>query len=92
MAEIITPQTAAQNSANIVLTTGQSVTLTLKRAPGGVPLPQLTWAEVQKQTTGGDWETFGYLTASQKVLVLQAAGTFRVSKPVTSVAAGVDSD
>lgn len=92
MAEILAPTTAAANSPDQVIAAGSSLTLTLKPATGAAPLPQFTWASVLKKTSGGDYLSFGTLSAGEPVLVLSAAGTFRVSKPASSIAFGVEAD
>jgi hypothetical protein len=91
MAEILAPTVAAATSADQVLAVGGSLTLVLKPATGAAPLRQYDAnVDVQAKTSGGDYLPFGALTASNPVLVLTATGTFRVSKPASSVAYGVD--
>lgn len=91
MAEIIAPTVAAATSADQVLAAGASLTLVLKPATGAAALNQFDAnIDVQAKTSGGDYLTFGALTASNPVLVLTAVGTFRLSKPASAVAYGAD--
>lgn len=91
MAEILAPTVAAATSADQVVPASTSMTLVLKPATGGSPLSQLAAnISVQVKTSGGDYLPFGDLNPSNPVLVLTAAGTFRLSKPASVVAYGAD--
>lgn len=85
-ATILAAATAAGTSTDIVIASGSSVTVGLFVASGGVP-PQ-DYATVMQDTPGGD-NVVTNLSGARPSTVLAGPGTFRVLKPVTSVAVGV---
>jgi hypothetical protein len=91
MAELIAPITGAFDSAPFTILAGDSVTLLLKDAVGPYCPPNCV-VFVQQQSSGGEWFTVGQLDTQTPAKVLLAAGTFRVSKPVSADAYGADSN
>lgn len=91
MAEIIAPTTAPANSATFAILPGDSVTLLLKDAAGPYCPPNCV-AFVQQESSGGEWFTVGQIDTQAPAKVLLAAGSFRVSKPASADAFGVDSN
>lgn len=79
----------AGTSTDITIASGSSVTVGLFASSGGVP-PQ-DYATVMQDTPGGD-NVLCNLTGVRPSVVLSGPGTFRVVKPVTSVAVGVFSE
>ena len=90
MAELISTQTTAAQSADFTLTSTDVATLSLKNATSGVPTDGGV-AEIQlKSVASGTYMTIGYLTKSDPCLVLSAPGTYRINKPISTIAFGVD--
>lgn len=90
MAELIASGTADANSADFTLTDGQSATLFLKTATGA-PVAPAAQARIQVKS-GSNYFTVGRLTQSDPMLVLRAAGTFRVQRLAHTIAFGVDKE
>lgn len=76
----------AGTSTDVAIASGSSVTVGLFVASGGVP-PQ-DYATIMQDTPGGD-NVVANLSGAKPSAVLSGPGTFRVVKPVTSVAVGV---
>lgn len=91
MAEIIAPTTAQADSATFVIAPGDSVTLLLKDAAGPYVPPDCV-AFVQQESSGGEWFTVGQIDTQNPAKVLLAAGSFRMHKPASAAAYGVDSN
>jgi hypothetical protein len=91
MAEIIAPTADPADSAPFAIVAGDSVTLLLKDAVGPYCPPNCV-AFVQQQSSGGEWFTVGQIDTLTPAKVLLAAGNFRVSKPASADAYGVDSN
>jgi hypothetical protein len=90
MAEIIASQTAAANSADFTLTDGSSCSLFLKDADADTDLYSNAVAYVQIKSSEAKYVTIGKLDFADPLSVLSAPGTFRVSKPASAYAFGVD--
>lgn len=91
MAELLAPTTAQADSGSFAILAGDSVTLLLKDAAGPYCPPNCI-AFVQQQSSGGEWFTVGQIDTLNPAKVLLAAGTFRVSKPASADAYGVDNN
>ena len=90
MAQIIAPTVAASNSADFTLTDGSSVSLFLKDADADTDLYNNAVAYIQIKSSEAKYVTIGKLDFADPLSVLSAPGTFRVSKPASSYAFGVD--
>lgn len=89
MAELIATGTTAADSADFELSDGESTTLFLKKATSG-SVDVSAFAEVQIKDAGGAYHPVTGLSFHQPSIVLAAPGTYRVSRPASSTAFGVD--
>lgn len=89
MAAFLASGTAAADSADFILAPGEAATLCLVDADGELP-PNQAVARVQFKSAAGQYMDVARLTASEPLLVVAAAGTYRVSRSATPVAFGVD--
>jgi len=91
MAELIAPATAEVTSSEFTLVTPEIASLSLKDAitPDGGTFPPNGFAYVQYKA-GTQFVTIGTLSSADPFKVLAAPGTFRVLKPKTPYALGVD--
>lgn len=90
----IAPQTAAANSADITVAAGVPVTLGVMTAVGGTaPFTEDEYMPVRRKNASGTYDDTG-LTLSPKSLQvsLSSPGVYRVEKPVTRAALGVNQD
>jgi hypothetical protein len=88
MPQIIAPTTSTGVSADFTLIDGASTTLFLKDDEG-VSVPPDAIAVVQIKS-GSEYFSIGTLDVANPARVLQAPGTFRIFKHVSSTAVGVD--
>lgn len=88
-ANLITPKTAAENSADQVIAADAALSFGLKLAVDGV----IPWDEpiriTRKDDNGKYTDTGLVLNAQNQSVVIDAEGTFRVEKPITRAAIGV---
>lgn len=89
MAELIASGTTTAQSADFDVEAGASASLFLKSASSQT-LPYDALAIVQVKSADATYFDVGVLTATDPMKVLQAAGTFRVSRVAASSAYGVD--
>jgi len=86
MTQLIAPATTEQTSADFTLAAAET-TLSLK----GVTEP-LGAAYIQIKSSDANYKTIKVLTNDEPACVLNATGTFRVFKPASTNATGVDRD
>jgi hypothetical protein len=86
---LIASGATAAESAEFTLADGENVTLSLLLATNGPTAPG-PWASVLMKSSSGSFAQVGVLTAADPVQVLEAQGTFKVYRPQTDVAFGVD--
>jgi hypothetical protein len=91
MSTLISSQTAESTSSDFTLAAGESTTLSLTSATTEA-LPAEAEARIQIKSTGGTYNTIGKLDTNNRVQVLSATGTFRVFKPMSGAAFGVERD
>jgi len=91
MATLIASGTAPAVSADIVLT-GGTVTLSLVSDGAGDNVTPDAVASIQVKSAGGNYFTIGALDFMHPSLNLTATGTYRVSRPLSAVAFGVESN
>lgn len=91
MTTLIATSAAEATSADFTVSAGASTTLSLATATSEA-MPADAEARIQIKSTGGTYNTIGTLTTRQRVLVLSATGTFRVYKPQSGGAVGVERD
>jgi hypothetical protein len=88
MAEIIAPTTSSGTSADFTLADGDSTTIFLKDADSNsVPADAVAVVQIK---SGTQYFSIGVVDVSAPAKVLQAPGTFRVFKHVSSTSVGVD--
>jgi hypothetical protein len=92
MATLIATSTAGATSADIVLASGASATLSLVNGNAGDDVCTDAVAQIQVKSAGGNYFTIGQLDFMNKSLVLSATGTFRVLKPLSALAYGVENN
>ena len=90
MAAIIASGTAAASSSDIVLAEGDAATLGLFAA--GPDIPGSAVAYIERKASNGQYIRQYTLSQNEPSRVLQAVGTWRVSRPLSLVAFGVDQD
>lgn len=90
MAELISTQNALANSADFTLTDGQTVSLALKDDGADNDIYDNAIAYIQYKSSNGKYVTIGQLDFKAPMRILSAPGTFRVSKPASAYAYGVD--
>lgn len=89
---LIAPTTAAANSTDVTLAAGQEANLGLYTAAGG-PVPAGVVATIARRNPSGTYDHTGNILTSQKPnAVLSGAGIYRIQKPATDVAIGVNQD
>lgn len=89
---LFTPVTAATNTADQTIPAGGQLTFGLYQAAGG-NLPSGFDAPITRKNPSGTYDATGLsLNAANPNQVIAAGGVFRVEKPVTAVAVGVDVD
>jgi len=89
MTEICTFNTDEEDSTDIVLADGASITISLF---GASTIPQGCTALIQQKQSNGAYLTKDAIYTEDPVRVLQANGTWRVRKLASSIACGVDGD
>jgi hypothetical protein len=89
MANIIASGTADAVSAEFTLAAGDSTTLFITSPTGDEGTPGVV-AKVQIKAASGAWTTVGELRYGQLARVLSGAGTYRVWRPATGMAFGVE--
>ncbi len=91
--ELIPITDNAMYSPDIVLAAGQTATIHLKDniTPSGVELPELSRAYIQIRS-GVQYLNVGELTERQPALVIYSPGTYRIYKPMSANALGVESN
>ncbi len=92
MAPLMTPQTAAGNSSDIVVASGSQVNVGLYQASGGVMSGEVVAYITRKNPSGGYDATGVALSGQTPSQVISGAGTYRVEKPATSASIGVQTD
>lgn len=92
MAELIASGTTQVNSSDFVATAGSPITISLFDADGVFGNDVV--ATVFIKSSGGVYRPVegGNLNAQKPALVIDAPGTFRVTKYASAVAFGVDKD
>lgn len=87
--ELIAVGAAAADSGDILVAAGAPVTIYLKAAASG-PVDSAARCTVQLKSVGGTYHQFAELTGNDPAAVLDAPGTFRVSRVNGSANFGVD--
>lgn len=87
MAELIAAATTAANSADVAVANGEAVTFFLKNAVGGAADGAVA---LQIKDAGGRYYDLIELNRARPMFHLTTPGTYRVRKPVTDRAIGVD--
>ena len=92
MAQIIAPGTSADTSADIVLSYGQAATISLFQAGGG-QVPNDCVAYIQQKSSNGTYADApnGQIDSFNQSAMIIGASTWRVRKPASTNAFGVDS-
>lgn len=90
MAALIAVGTTQVDSADFTLAAGTTTTLFLVDAVAQALLPNNLDAVIQIKSAGAIYKTIGSLTSASPVLVLAAAGTFRVRKHGSVAPFGID--
>lgn len=89
MANILAVGTTAANSADFVLAVGEEATLLLVDAAGPTVAGGARVSLQSKDSAGNYFTIFG-LSAVTNSVVVQAKGTYRVSRAANSISCGVD--
>jgi hypothetical protein len=87
--ELIATGTTAVSSSDITVVAGTPVTVFLKKGTDGA-VDVNARAIIEQKSAGGTYHEVGALTGQLQARVIDGPGTFRVSRPVSSVAFGVD--
>lgn len=99
-AAILAPSVNAGTSSTITPTTAAPVTVSLFTAAGG-SLPSDLICTIEKQNSSTTWQATGLVLAvsansvtgqSRSIVRIVEPGSYRIQKPASSVAVGVDSD
>jgi hypothetical protein len=86
---ILAAGTAAANSTDVVVAAGTPATIFLTAAVSG-PVPSEASCDIQiKETVGATYHTIGKLTGSNPIQVIDAPGTYRVSRLLSTASVGV---
>lgn len=89
MAEILASGTTETSSSTFTVTAGTPVTVFLKVASGAL-VPRGSRAVVQIQESGTNWLTVIELTRQRSQVVIDAPGTYRVTRLAAGTAFGID--
>lgn len=91
MAALITPKTAYEASTDVVVTT-TPVTISFNYDPAVVVTPTRLQAMIDRKDSSGNYKLDQILTGADLSIVINGAGTYRVRKPATAQAVGIDTD
>ena len=91
MAALITPKTAYEASTDVVVT-GTPVTVSFAYDPAVVVTPTRLQAFIDRKDASGNYKLDQILTGADLSIVITGAGTYRVRKPATAQAVGIDTD
>lgn len=90
MAELIAAGTTEVDSSDFTIADGESVTVFLKSGTGGRVVDGAK-ATVSIKSSGGHYFPVGELNHNAPAQVIQANGTFRVTRHANATSFGVDS-
>jgi hypothetical protein len=85
--ELIASTTSAANSADITVTAGSQVTVSLNGKDSAI---DNNVVQVQLKSSAGEWMQVGSLFSSQPAQSIVSPGTYRVRKLASALAFGVD--
>ena len=91
MAALITPKTAYEASTDVVVT-GTPVTVSFAYDPAVVITPTRLQAFIDRKDASGNYKLDQILTGADLSIVITGAGTYRVRKPATAQAVGIDTN
>ena len=91
MAALITPKTAYEASTDVVVTT-TPVTVSFAYDPAVVVTPTRLQAFIDRKDASGNYKLDQILTGADLSIVITGAGTYRVRKPATAQAVGIDTN
>jgi hypothetical protein len=90
--QILAPATSAGNSTDVTVTAAAPVTVGLYTAAGGSVSGEIT-APITRKNPSGTYAPIGEsLSGARPNLTITGPGVYRVEKPATSIAVGVQSD
>jgi hypothetical protein len=92
MANILAAGTTATSSSTFTLDGTTETTLKVIGATGGSFLPDDELMFIEYQGSDNGWVPFSMLTTAAPIVVLKAAGTFRVRRVALLAAVGCDRD
>ena len=91
MAALITPKTAYEASADVAVTT-TPVTISFAYNPAVVITPTRLQVMIDRKDASGNYNLERILTGEEGAVTITGAGTYRVRKPATAQAVGVDTN
>ena len=91
MAALITPKTAYEASTDVVVTT-TPVTVSFAYDPAVVATPTRLQAFIDLKGSDGNYNLRYTLTGEEGSVTIAGAGTYRVRKPATLSAVGIDTN
>ena len=89
MANLIAAKTAAENSADVTVTT-TPVTISLLYADASAPDIRRVQIFIDRKDTAGNYQLAYTLHGEENSVVISGPGVYRVRKPVTNKAIGID--
>ena len=91
MTALITPKTAYEASTDVVVTT-TPVTVSFAYDPAVVITPTRLQAFIDRKDASGNYKLDQILTGADLSISITGAGTYRVRKPATAQAVGIDTE
>lgn len=91
MAALITPKTAYEASTDVVVT-GTPVTISFAYNPAVVITPTRLQAFIDRKDSSGNYKLEHTLKGDEPAVTITGAGTYRVRKPATAQAVGIDTN
>ena len=91
MAALITPKTAYEASADVVVS-ATPVTVSFAYNPAVVVTPTRLQVMIDRKDASGNYKLERILTGEEGAVTITGAGTYRVRKPATAQAVGIDTN